>query len=83
MPPPRTEHEPKLDSATGDGNEGSIAASKRLVNRDKLWGVVGGNIGRNKLTANENAVEDYLLSMNHLRAVVDYFTINISKSFFR
>ena len=82
-PTPRLFRLPK-DSALlnrmGFNNEGSIAASKRLVSRDKLWGVVGGNIGRNKLTVNENAFEDYLLSMNHLRAVVDYFTINISPS---
>ena len=74
----RLKKDQALINRMGFNNEGSIAASKRLVSRDKLWGVVGGNIGRNKLTANENAVEDYLLSMNHLRAVVDYFTINIS-----
>ncbi len=74
----RLKEDQALINRMGFNNEGSIAASKRLLSRDKSWGVVGGNIGRNKLTVNENAVEDYLLSMNHLRDVVDYFTINIS-----
>ena len=74
----RLKEDQALINRMGFNNEGSMAASKRLLKRDKSWGIVGGNIGRNKLTVNENAVDDYLLSMNHLRDVVDYFTINIS-----
>ena len=40
--------------------------------------VIGANIGKNKTTSNENAVEDYLFSFKILRNYVDYFTVNIS-----
>ena len=52
-----------------------------ILNRLKKYKgdmVIGANIGKNKTTSNENAVEDYLLSFKILRNYVDYFTVNIS-----
>ncbi|MBI3233655.1 MAG: quinone-dependent dihydroorotate dehydrogenase [Bacteroidetes bacterium] len=40
--------------------------------------IVGGNIGKNKITPNENAVDDYIYSFKELYPWVDYFTINVS-----
>lgn len=40
--------------------------------------IIGGNIGKNKDTPNENAVHDYTECIDHLAPYVDYFTLNIS-----
>ena len=44
------------------------------------WGrpIVGGNIGKNKDTSNENAVQDYEACFEALFDVVDYFVVNVS-----
>ena len=52
-----------------------------ILNRLKKYKgdmIIGANIGKNKTTSNENAVEDYLFSFKMLRNYVDYFTVNIS-----
>ena len=40
--------------------------------------VIGGNIGKNKSTPNENAVNDYLICFDKLFDYVDYFVVNVS-----
>ncbi len=40
--------------------------------------IIGGNIGKNTLTPNEKAINDYLLCFNRLFDWVDYFVINVS-----
>ena len=40
--------------------------------------VIGGNIGKNKVTPNENAVNDYVICFDKLFDVVDYFVVNVS-----
>ncbi|CCH56106.1 dihydroorotate dehydrogenase [Fibrisoma limi BUZ 3] len=40
--------------------------------------LIGGNIGKNKDTANENALSDYLICFRELFDVVDYFVVNVS-----
>jgi dihydroorotate dehydrogenase len=40
--------------------------------------IVGGNIGKNKLTPNENATEDYIKCFDALFDHVDYFVVNVS-----
>lgn len=40
--------------------------------------VVGGNIGKNKNTPNEEAVNDYIKCFDRLFDVVDYFVVNVS-----
>jgi len=41
-------------------------------------GVIGVNIGKNKTTPNEKAVEDYLLAFRAVYGLADYVAINIS-----
>ena len=40
--------------------------------------VIGGNIGKNKDTPNERAVDDYIYCFNALFDYVDYFVVNVS-----
>jgi dihydroorotate dehydrogenase len=66
-----------LINRMGFNNEGTEATIKRLKNRPKNL-IVGGNIGKNKVTPNEEAVSDYLNSFDALFAYVDYFVVNVS-----
>lgn len=66
-----------LINRMGFNNEGAEMLRNRLENRpDSL--VIGGNIGKNKDTPNENAIDDYLTCFRELKEVVDYFAINVS-----
>jgi dihydroorotate dehydrogenase len=61
----------------GFNNQGVKEAVKQLKKR-KSNIIIGGNIGKNKVTPNENAVDDYLISFEKLFDVVDYFVVNVS-----
>ena len=61
----------------GFNNGGVEEAVERLKNRPKDL-IVGGNIGKNKVTPNEKAVDDYLICLEALHPYVDYFTVNVS-----
>jgi len=71
----------KLDRALinrmGFNNHGAAAAAERLRKR-KTNILIGGNIGKNKLTPNENALDDYIKSFDALYDTVDYFVVNVS-----
>ena len=40
--------------------------------------IIGGNIGKNTATPNENALADYVFNFNTLHDYVDYFVVNVS-----
>ncbi|MHC2990288.1 dihydroorotate dehydrogenase [Pontibacter sp. HJ8] len=61
----------------GFNNEGVEAAVQRLRERNSNI-LVGGNIGKNKVTPNEDALNDYLYCFKSLYEVVDYFVVNVS-----
>ncbi|MFT5338261.1 MAG: dihydroorotate dehydrogenase [Luteibaculaceae bacterium] len=61
----------------GFNNEGVEDAVERLKSREKGL-IVGGNIGKNKITPNEQANEDYVKSFQALFPHVDYFVVNVS-----
>lgn len=66
-----------LINRMGFNNEGLEAMKKRLLaRRSKV--IVGGNLGKNKVTPNEQAEEDYCLGFEALYDVVDYFVVNVS-----
>ena len=66
-----------LINRMGFNNGGATAAAERL--RKRVPGIViGGNIGKNKNTPNEAAVEDYVKCFRALHPVVDYFVVNVS-----
>lgn len=66
-----------LINRMGFNNEGSKAAAERLKNRKEKI-VIGGNIGKNKDTPNEQAIDDYIACFKDLYNVVDYFVVNVS-----
>ncbi len=70
----------KEDSAIinrmGFNNEGVEATVARLKKNKNV--LIGGNIGKNKVTPNENAVDDYVFSFNALFDHVNYFVVNVS-----
>jgi dihydroorotate dehydrogenase len=66
-----------LINRMGFNNDGLDRVVERLKNRPKGL-IIGGNIGKNKVTPNENALDDYLKCFNALHPYVDYFTVNVS-----
>lgn len=67
-----------LINRMGFNNDGVNAAVQRLSKRKNNGLVIGGNIGKNKVTPNEEAVNDYIICFNELYDVVDYFVVNVS-----
>ena len=61
----------------GFNNKGVAHAVERLKS-NKGQVLIGGNIGKNKVTPNERAVDDYLICFDALFEVVDYFVVNVS-----
>jgi dihydroorotate dehydrogenase len=79
-PQPRLFRLPKdqgLINRMGFNNGGADAAAARLKLREEKL-IIGGNIGKNKNTPNEDAVSDYLKAFKVLYPVVDYFVVNVS-----
>jgi len=66
-----------LINRMGFNNRGVDAAVIKLRKR-KSNVIVGGNIGKNKITPNEKAVEDYTYCFEALYPYVDYFVVNVS-----
>lgn len=66
-----------LINRMGFNNEGVAAAVERLKKR-KTKIVIGGNIGKNKVTPNEEATSDYEKCFEALFDHVDYFVVNVS-----
>ena len=66
-----------LINRMGFNNDGMDKAYGNLLNRPKEM-IVGGNIGKNKVTPNEEAEMDYLKCFEKLFPVVDYFVVNVS-----
>lgn len=66
-----------LINRMGFNNDGSIEAANNLRKR-KSKVIIGGNIGKNKITDNDDAVIDYLKAFNDLYPYVDYFVVNVS-----
>ncbi len=66
-----------LINRMGFNNGGVDAAVERLKNRPAGL-IVGGNIGKNKVTPNEKAMDDYTYCFEALFDYVDYFVVNVS-----
>jgi len=60
-------------------NNGGLANAVRNLQKPRPKGIIiGGNIGKNKITPNEDAWKDYLLGWEALYPYVDYFVVNVS-----
>ncbi|MGE0090052.1 MAG: quinone-dependent dihydroorotate dehydrogenase [Bacteroidales bacterium] len=66
-----------LINRMGFNNHGVDAAVKRLKGK-KHKVIIGGNIGKNTSTPNENALEDYVICFEKLYDSVDYLVVNLS-----
>jgi dihydroorotate dehydrogenase len=60
----------------GFNNGGVFEAVERLKKNKNI--LIGGNIGKNKSTPNDEAVNDYLICFEALFDYVDYFVVNVS-----
>lgn len=72
-----------LINRMGFNNDGVELISKRLKERKsnvhyKSNMIIGGNIGKNKVTENQDAWKDYCTNFIGLEEVVDYFVVNVS-----
>jgi dihydroorotate dehydrogenase len=80
-----------LINRMGFNNEGVEAVAERLRRwkegrevrnsgspEEKYRMIIGGNIGKNKVTPNEEAWKDYEICFTTLHAYVDYFVVNVS-----
>jgi len=79
-PPPRlfrlTEEE-AIINRLGFNNKGVDYLVERLQQK-RFQGILGVNLGKNRDTSLENAVEDYIYSFRRVAAYASYITINIS-----
>jgi dihydroorotate dehydrogenase len=66
-----------LINRMGFNNKGVEYAAEKLKKR-KTSVVIGGNIGKNTCTPNENAPDDYVACFNTLYDEVDYLAVNVS-----
>jgi dihydroorotate dehydrogenase len=62
----------------GFNNKGVDVLARKLKNVERNGLILGGNIGKNKNTPNEQAVDDYVKCFDALFDVVDYFVVNVS-----
>lgn len=75
----RLKKDQALINRMGFNNGGASQIVERLKKRKKGEQlIIGGNIGKNKWTPNEKAIEDYLKVFSELYPYVDYFAVNVS-----
>ncbi|ABB44502.1 dihydroorotate oxidase A [Sulfurimonas denitrificans DSM 1251] len=70
--------EQSIQNAMGFNNEGLLSAQKRLKKRFPFTTPIGINIGKNKLTPDTQAINDYTTLIKALHELGDYLVINIS-----
>jgi dihydroorotate dehydrogenase len=73
----RLKKDQALINRMGFNNWGAEAIAHNLLNR-KTSLIVGGNIGKNTATPNDEALSDYVFNFETLHDVVDYFVVNVS-----
>jgi dihydroorotate dehydrogenase len=81
----RLPNDKALINRMGFNNEGVNAIRARLEKWNELKPgsqknkmIIGGNIGKNKVTPNEEAWKDYQICFNELFGCADYFVVNVS-----
>ena len=73
----RVQNDLAIINRLGINNDGSNKCAERLkkITSDVI---IGGNIGKNTTTSNENADADYIQNFETLHPYVDYFVLNVS-----
>ncbi|MGV9002897.1 quinone-dependent dihydroorotate dehydrogenase [Flavobacterium sp.] len=72
----RLKEDAAIINRMGFNNAGVDQAILKLKKNKNV--LIGGNIGKNKITPNENAVDDYIICFEKLYDFVDYFVVNVS-----
>ena len=72
----RLNDDSSLINRLGFNNKGVDFVINNLKNKGEI--IVGGNIGKNKNTPNNKAIDDYIYCFNALFDYVDYFVVNVS-----
>lgn len=67
-----------LINRMGFNNDGVDAMVERLKKFKAKDVIIGGNIGKNKVTPNNEAINDYVICFEKLFDYVDYFVVNVS-----
>jgi dihydroorotate dehydrogenase len=70
--------EESIQNAMGFNNEGLLKVQKRLKQRYPFTTPIGINIGKNKITPEAEAINDYITLIKALHELGDYLVINIS-----
>ena len=73
----RVQNDLAIINRLGINNDGNILCAERLKKNNSDV-VIGGNIGKNTTTSNENADTDYIQNFEILHQYVDYFVLNVS-----
>ena len=73
----RLKKDEALINRMGFNNGGVEEVVKNLKKRNSKI-IVGGNIGKNKMTENDDALSDYMIAFKGLADYVDYFVVNVS-----
>jgi len=80
-PKPRSFRLPKdhaLINRMGFNNKGVDIAIEQLKKKRPKGLIIGGNIGKNKITPLDKAIDDYTYCFKKLFPYVDYFVVNVS-----
>src|SRR6056297_2038259 len=72
----RLKEDKAIINRMGFNNGGVEEAVERLKKNKNV--LIGGNIGKNKVTPNDKAVDDYIICFDALFEYVDYFVVNVS-----
>lgn len=77
---PRSFRLPKDKALINRMGFNNVGAEEILANlkKRKTRIIIGGNLGKNTLTPNNQAVNDYIFTFNKLYEYVDYFVVNVS-----
>ena len=67
----------KVDGLRDKGYELNADSTRNSKTKNPKL-IIGGNIGKNKITPNEDAWKDYEICFNKLHHYVDYFVVNVS-----
>lgn len=74
----RHREEASLENAMGFNNSGAAALRRRLQRHHSRTVPLGVNLGKNKTTPNEQAVEEYADLVRSFEGCCDYFVVNVS-----
>src|SRR5690606_8024000 len=68
----------RTSASLSDRTSASLSDHTLVAERRRSHVLIGGNIGKNKTTPNEEAVNDYIICFEALFDYVDYFVVNVS-----